>query len=131
MRVSRARLYAALAVAMAVAYGVGVGPYWVADAVVFTTVVGVVAWFSFRRGPKTTGTEPDEREQVPRSRITHYVIVSWMKSTAVIAKESNIPFERALLNEPGWRTLSGESLEEISRKAPDPSAERACGRKPT
>jgi hypothetical protein len=73
-------------------------------------------------------TEPDQRESVPRSRIAHYVIVSRIKSatfTAWLRRESDSPFERALLCEPGWRTLSGEGLEEVIRKAPDASANRA------
>ena len=67
-------------------------------------------------------TEPEQRERVPRSRIAHYVIVSRIRSktfTAWLRQESDSPFERALLREPGWRTLSGEGLKEISRKTPD------------
>lgn len=73
-------------------------------------------------------TEPDQREQVSRSRIAHYVVVSRIKSTTLTAwlrRESDSPFERALFSEPEWRTLSGESLEEISRKALDAPAKSA------
>ena len=143
MKVGRARLYAVLVIAMAVAYGVGVGPYWLADAVVFAIVAGAVASFCFgernveslfaflgfglsrtyrQQGAKRTVIEPDQREHVPRSRIAHYVIVSRIRSTTLTAwlrRGSDSPFERALFSEPGWRRLSGESLEEITRKAPD------------
>lgn len=73
-------------------------------------------------------TEFDRREHVPRSRIAHYVAISRIKSTASAAwlrRESDSPFERALLGESGWRRLSGESLEEVVRKTPDALAESA------
>jgi hypothetical protein len=136
-----------LAVAVAVAYGVEVGPYWVTDMLVFAVLAGAVAYFCFVRGAKTTSlasrnrlsrlessldwrqvTEPDQRDHVSRSRIAHYVIVSRIKSTAFTAwlrRVSDSPFERALLGEPRWRTFSGESLEEITRKTPDASAKSA------
>jgi hypothetical protein len=151
VKVNRAYLYAMLAVAVTIAYGVGVGPYWVADMLVFAVTAGVVAWFCFFRRaetknieagyglltrvdgrqvhrrvePRSQVTERDQREHVSRSRIAHYVIVSRIKSTTFAAwlrRESDSPFERALLGEPKWRTLSEESLEEITKKAPDASA---------
>lgn len=150
MRFSRTFLYATLAVTAAVAYGVGVGSYWLADMVVFTVVASTVAYLCFARGAKAKSiehgyralggvgkladrplkvddadTEPGRREHVSRSRIAHYVIVSRIKSTALAAwlrRESDSPFERALLNESGWRKLSGENLEETIRKAFDASA---------
>lgn len=150
MRVGRVHVYAVLAVAVALAYGVGVGPYWLADMVVLAVVAVAVACFCLSRGAKTTDVErsyralpgvgklvdrpvqsdgilltPEQREHVPRSRIAHYVTVSRIKSTASTAwlrRESDSPFERVLLGEPGWRTLSGEGLEEITKKAPYASA---------
>lgn len=151
MRFGRPHLYATLAVAAAVAYGIGVGPYWLTDMVVFAVVAGVVAFLCFAMRAKTEsiytmlrmGTtvgrqyarEPDQREhvhdpleRVPRSRIAHYVTVSRTKSkglTAWLGRESESPFERALLSNPRWRTLSGESLEEISKEIPDVSTKSA------
>jgi hypothetical protein len=153
VRVGRTFLYATLAVAVAVAYGVGVGPYWLTDMVVLSVVASVVAYFCFARGAKAksiehgyraqggvgkpvdrhvriddTVAEPDKREHVFRSRIAHYVIVSRIKSTASAAwlrRESDSPFERALLSESGWWKLSEESLEEITKKAFDASAKSA------
>jgi hypothetical protein len=150
VRFSRAFLYSTLAVVAAVAYGIGVGRYWLADMVVLTVVASAVAYLCFARRTKTTSIEhdyrtlggvgrpadrplkvddadmePGKREHVSRSRIAHYVTVSRIKSTALAAwlrRESDSPFERALLNESGWRKLSGESLEEITRKAFDASA---------
>ncbi|MGD0319160.1 MAG: hypothetical protein ABSB56_05655 [Nitrososphaerales archaeon] len=134
MMFDRVYVYAALAVAVAVTYGVWVGPYWVTDEQVFLVVACVVAFICFTRGPKTevslhkwgmrvgTGSELEHREPAPRSRIAHYAFFSRTKSTASIAwlrRESDSPFERALFSEPGWRTLSGESLEEISKKVTD------------
>ena len=146
MRASRSYLYAAIAVALAVAYGVWVGSYWVTDADVFALLAGVVAYFSLaeqgmrqlaavsefffartyrQQGTNAAVTEPHERERLPRSRIAHYVNISRIRSTIFAARDSDSPFERALLSEPDWRTLSGESLEEISRKVPDASAKNA------
>lgn len=149
MRVGRRILYAALTVAAAVAYGIGVGPYWLTDLVAFALVACAVGFFCHARGRRTTGVETayetlrtqsqvgklagrpvkrdlapesDQRERVPRSRIAHYVIVSRIKSaasTAWLRRESDSPFERALLSESEWRKLSGESLEEVVRKVPD------------
>ncbi|MGP8124391.1 MAG: hypothetical protein ACLQEQ_00765 [Nitrososphaerales archaeon] len=144
----RAYVYAALGVAAAVAYGVGVGPYWEADAFVFAVTASVVAFFSFTergmdqllslmtflmgrasrlRGAKTAVIEGDRRERmpVPRSRIAHYVTVSRIKSTTSIARESDSPFERALLIQPGWRRLSASGLEEVTKMVPDASAKSA------
>jgi hypothetical protein len=144
--VGRARLLAALTVGVAVLYGVEVGSYWLTDAVVFAVVAVAVAFLCFAergvdslldvlgfglarasrgRVAKTRGTEGDQTEHLPRSRIAHYVIVSRIKSTSDIAKRSDTPFERALLSEPGWRTLSGRSLDEIAKKIPKPSAKSA------
>ena len=145
MRVRRNYLYAALAVAAAVAYGVGDGAYWVTDSVVLAVVAVAVAILCFAersvdrlfeilnfglgvgrvnrvQGAKTAAANPTQRERMPRSRIAHYVTVSRFKSTAAIAKQSDTPFERALLSQPEWWTLSGASLEEITRKATDTSA---------
>jgi len=149
VKAGRAYLYAALAVAVAATYGIGVGPYWVTDMLVFAVAAGVVAWLCFSREAKekdieagfrlkggSTGggkiyrsaelrsvvSEPDQIERVPRSRIAHYVIISRSRSTKLadwLRRESDSPFERALLSEPGWRTLSGEGLGEITRKALD------------
>ena len=146
MRVRRTYLYAALAVVAAVAYGVGDGAYWVTDAVVLAVVAVAVAILCFAernvdrlfdvlnfglarantlRGAKTAVAEPTQRERMPRSRIAHYVAVSRLKSTAAIAKQSDTPFERALLSQPEWRTLSGGNLEEITKRGTDTSAKSA------
>lgn len=142
MKVGRARLYALLAIAVAVTYGVGVGRYWLTDAAVLVVLGGAVASFCLaginmeslyaflgfglsrmyrRQGATRRVVEPDKREHIPRSRIEHYVSVSRIRSatlTAWLRRESDSPFERALFSEPGWQRLSGESLEEITRKAP-------------
>ena len=149
MRARRAYLYTALAVATVVAYGVGVGQYWVADAAVLAVAASAVAFLSFTErgvdqlfdflafgpfgGRLAKGNRPGtslwvsqlRRELMPRSRIAHYVTVSRIQFTASIAKVSDSQFERALLSQPEWRTLSGESLKEITRKAPDASVKSA------
>jgi len=149
VRVARAYVYAVLAVAVAVAYGVWVGPYWVTDTVVLAVMASAVAFLCFGRGveaesifavlrmgtkvgnqyapePSKRQRVPDQRERVSRSRIAHYVTLSRIKSTALdswLRQESDSPFERALLSEPGWRRLSGENLMEITRKFPDDYSE--------
>ena len=146
MKVPRTYLYAALAVVAAAAYGVWDGAYWVTDALVLAVVAVAVVilcfaernvehlldMLSFRheytfvlQGAKTAVTQRDQRERMPRSRITHYVMVSRVKSTAVIANQSDTPFERALLSRPEWRTLSTGSLNEITMKTTDTSAKEA------
>jgi hypothetical protein len=163
VRFSRAYLYAVLAVAAAVAYGVGEGQYWVTDLEVFVGVVSVVTYLCFARRAKTesmhkvlrivyqprgpqgsreptkSGNQeamepdprerlPEETEHIPRSRMAHYAIVSRTKSRTLtdwLHLESDSPFERVLFGEPGWRKLSGDDLEEISRKASTASAKNA------
>lgn len=156
MRVGKGPLYAVFAVAFAVAYGFGAGPYWLTDMVVFAVMAIAVAYFCFVKGAKTTGVEQayqtlgnqtqvgklagrpvkrdavvaelGQREHAPRSRIAHYVTVSRIKSrasTAWLRRESDSPFERALLGESGWQRLSEEGLEEIVRRVPDASANSA------
>ena len=149
MRVRRAYLYAALATALAVAYGVWVGPYWEVDALVFAATASAVAFFSFtergmeqllsvltflmggasrRRRVNAAVIKPErsERMPMPRSRIAHYVTVSKIKSTVSIARRSDSPFERVLLSRQEWRMLSGGSLEEIAKGVvPDASAKEA------
>jgi hypothetical protein len=144
LKARRNYLYAVLAVAAAVVYGVAEGAYWVTDVVVLAVVavaVGILCLAKRRvdpvveiltfgvsahygaRGAKTAAAELNQRERIPRSRIAHYVALSRIKSTAAIAKQFDTPFERALLSQPEWRTLSGGGLEEITRKATDASAE--------
>lgn len=72
--------------------------------------------------------DPGQRERAPRSRVAHYAIVSRARSktlTAWLRKESDSPFERVLFDEPGWRRLSGDRLEEITRRARDAPAKGA------
>jgi len=143
-----------LAVAAVVAYGVVVGSYWVADAVVLAVAAGAVVFFSvssaradqlldfltgvlgFQGSPMRVSLETNRpgtslwvsqlrRELMPRSRIAHYVTVSRIRFTAPIAMISESQFERALLSQPGWRKLSAESLEEITRRASDASVNSA------
>lgn len=118
MGISKTLPYALLAILAALAYGIRVGPYWVTNADLLAVIAGVVAWFSFRRGHRAGLSEAEASVQVPRSRITHYVNVSRIKSPAYTAKESNSPFERALLSEPGWRKFPAEKLAEITQKTP-------------
>jgi hypothetical protein len=150
VRVGKASLYAVLAVAAAVAYGAGVGPYWVIDLVVFAVVAAAVGFFCFARKSDTEsifrillmGTiigkryaevdqgahPPDQVERVARSRIAHYATVYRTKSerlTAWLRRQSDSPFERALFSEPGWQTLSEERLEEISKMAQDAADKNA------
>lgn len=154
MRLRRAYLYAALAVVAVVAYVVWIGAYWLADAVVLAAAAGAVVFFprtergvdqlldfltgvlGFRGSPMRVppeanrrGTSPWvsqlRRELMPRSRIAHYVTVSRIRYTDSLARVSESQFERALLSQPGWRKLSGESLEEIARKASDASVKTA------
>ena len=145
MKVLRAYIYAAFAAAAAVVYGVELGGYWEIDAFVFSAVAVTVAFLSLtergteqvlsiltffmgrgrRRGAKTGSAVRDQQERVPmpRSRIAHYVTVSRIKSTTSIAGLSDSPFERELLSRPGWRELSGESLEEVKRSVHEATGE--------
>jgi len=146
MRARKSLAFAAIAIAMAVAYGIWVGVFWVADAVIFTVAASAVAYLSFterdanqllnllrfglglgrgRANRQSTSLWLAEyrREIIPRSRIAHYVTVSKIRSTASIAKASDSPFEREILSQPGWRTLSEASLEEVAKRAPHDSAQ--------
>jgi hypothetical protein len=146
VRRRRVYLYGALAVAAALGYGIWVGPDWMTDAVVLAVAAIAVTRASsiegdadsllriltfgltkgYRpRGAGTEATEHGQKERMLRSRIVHYVTLSRIKSTASIARESDSPFERALLSEPRWKALSREGLLEIIRKAPDASAKSA------
>jgi len=134
----KASATAALAFAAVVAYSIWFGAYWLTDVAVLSIVAFVVAFMSLaeggtdrlldilgfslgrarrRRGTKTTSIQHDQKEQIPRSRITHYVVVSRIKSTLEIAKRSDNPFERVLFSRPEWRTLNESKLREIARNA--------------
>ena len=128
---SRADLvYLALATATAVAFGVVVGSYWAADAVVLAvvsfvvisvcsgsaTLLGVLTFLFQRtptRRPPSVGApaaDPGQRAYVPRSRIAHYVVVSRIKSAVSAIQVSDNFFERELVSKPSWRTMSSEEL---------------------
>ena len=148
MRARRSITYAALTIAVAVAYGVWIGANWLVDAVVFTFAASAVAYLSLTerdvnqllnilrfglgvgrvrtsRPSASLGLPQYQRELLPRSRIAHYVTVSQIRSTASIARESDSPFERELLSQPGWRELSAADLEEVVMMAPEASAKGA------
>lgn len=137
MKVSRTYVYALIVTVLAVTYGVLLGPLWVTDAFVLGFLAVGVMWFSLSRKDRgnprqwelkkwpasatVMDPEPEEKKQVPRSRIAHYVFVSGIKSTASVAKSYGA-FERTLLSDPKWQKLSGESLNGIIGKARDEAA---------
>ena len=131
MKVTKSTLYVLFAIGGAVYYGLVVGPYWVDDAIVFAALASLVIWsffslkVNFRSKVQITVTEPRQREYIPRSRIAHYVSVSRIHFLGYLARESESPFERALLSEPEWQKLSGERLQEVSRKVIDASGNSA------
>jgi hypothetical protein len=106
-------LYIALAAALAVAFGASVGPYWVDDAVVFAVFSFAICVSCFARVDEAPRTDSEDRGYFPRSRIAHYALVSRIKSGSSTALASYNPFERAVLSEPDWRTLSAEELKRI------------------
>jgi hypothetical protein len=82
--------------------------------------------------PDQRGQAPERIERVPRSRIARYVAISRAKSTKLtdwLRRESNSPFERALFSDPAWRTLSKESLEDVSRRATEAPQEQIVKKK--
>ena len=110
MKFGRTQTYAALVAAVVIAYSLVAGWYWTGDAIALAVLAGLVAW---RTIPKMIGPGPERVkpwENYPRSKIAHYVYVSRIRSTEAIAKRSENPFERALLNDPGWRGLSADDL---------------------
>lgn len=110
MKFGKVQALATLGVAVVLIYSLGVGWYWTGDAIVLALLAGVVAW---RITPRMAGPGPvliGRREEYPRSKISHFVSVSRIKSTESIAKRSDDPFERAVLSDPGWRGFSDDDL---------------------
>ncbi len=112
MKFGKTEASATLAVAVVLTYSLGVGWYWTGDAIVLAILTALVTWRIIpKMASPTTGPLQVRRfEQYPRSKISHYVSVSRIKSTASIAKRSDNPFERTLLSDPRWRGLSDDDL---------------------
>lgn len=91
----------------------------VSKMVVFLTGYGKSRLASAERNRARPG---DGRgSSVRRSRIVHYVAVARMKSTDFLARESESPFERALLVTPGWKNLSADGLREVVGRVEAPA----------
>ncbi len=149
---------AGLVATAAAAYAYFLGTYWVTDLALLAALGGVVMYFGWlgalseddvataarmvvyltgfgvsrvmmiatRRSKG--GEERGRATRVRRSRIAHYVAVSRMKSTSFLSRESESPFERALLRTPGWKKLTAEGLAEVGRSVPLPARTDAAGR---
>ena len=113
----RGYIYAGSLVAAAVAYSIWGGRLWMTDAGVLAAVAAGVVYFGLVRGPRTAITEPEPREQMPRSRIAHYVLVCRIKKTKLSHDRSDSPFEDALFSDPGWRGLSEDALRDVASRA--------------
>ena len=122
MRLSQGDLYSILAIAVAVAYGAVVGPYWTDDAV-FLAVAGlaVVRVYLKKVDSWTLQVDPPSGNPPPRSRIAHFVLISRM-NPKMKSSASLDPFERALFGRENWQALSTEDLRRVSVDAlQDPS----------
>jgi len=148
VRFPRSYTFGALAVVGALAYAVEIGPFWLTDAFALALAACAVGYFAALGPPAIGDLETattmlyymigqsqgnrnymmlrhkdaaPERDQAPglrRSRIAHYVIVSKSMSTAYFARQSDSPFERALLSHQGWRTITDDGLEAVIWEAP-------------
>jgi hypothetical protein len=136
-----AYLYSALAVAFAVAFGLGIGPYWVDDAVALAMMAFVVVLVCLRVGqhivtptslpaPMSTSSqmpfkatnqasasEQGHREYVPRSKIAHFVLLSRIRFKSSTALDSYNAYERKLLSRPDWQGLSVDELRELAQQS--------------
>jgi len=135
MRPSAGYLYSALAIVFAVAFGLGVGPYWVDDAIVLALLALGVLSFCLREtegmkslvslwSPASAGNQPRDGNQarftgihyaeyVPRSKIARFVTLSRIAHRSPSAWDSHDPFERELLSHSGWQELSADELNAI------------------
>lgn len=106
-----------MAAALAVAFAVAVGRYWVDDAMVLAAVEVLVVVEGIKRVSPTPAAEPPRGSAYPRSRIAHYVLLSRIKFDPVKAMRSPSPFERALLGEEGWQGLKADQLKTMATEA--------------
>lgn len=128
-------LYLVLVAALAVTFGICVGPYWTVDACVLALVSCVVVYVGIRvsgssvehegfffplfrftkksSSDSVPSVDSGIRDYIPRSRIAHYARISRMRSDDLAARVANNPFEQALLREQDWRTLSAEELKKV------------------
>ncbi|HME18276.1 MAG TPA: hypothetical protein VKF15_00880 [Nitrososphaerales archaeon] len=127
-------VYAALAIAFAVAFGLGVGPYWVDDAVAlaFMALLVIIVYLSQGEGTnafaawwapaskesqlRPTGRIPApnlDYKYIPRSRIAHFVLLSRISPKSPTGWDSYNTFEQNLLNRQGWQKLSADELRAI------------------
>ena len=108
MRPSAHLLYAALALTVAVAYGITFGPFWRVDALVMAVGSMALAWFYLKRADWSS-PHSLEREYIPRSRIAHYFRMSTIDISPVVLSSYD-SFERRLMSNKDWRTMSAEEL---------------------
>jgi hypothetical protein len=140
MRPRTEYLYAALAIAVVVAYGLRVGPYWVDDALAlaFLALLAIAVYLTRGKGAgaftpwwgpaskqrllKPTGrtptADPDQTKYIPRSKIAHFVLLSRINPKSPTAWDSYNAFERKLLGQKGWQKLSADELKAIVETQP-------------
>ena len=114
MRLRIGYLYGLLAAVSAVAFGAIIGPYWVDDAIIIAAIVVAVTAYSFWNLDTASSENPEGREYLPRSRIAHYALLSRIRMNSPATWGPSDPFERALLQNENWRTLSEEELREVA-----------------
>lgn len=129
-------LYAALAVVFAVAFGLGVGAFWVDDAIALAMMIFVVIMICLSAGPgmkrltswwaptpkegqpgqasRAASPEADYRKYIPRSKIAHFVLLSRIRFTSATTWDSYNTFERKLLSRKGWQGLSADELKALT-----------------
>ena len=143
-------LYSALAVIFAVAFGLGVGDYWVDDSIALAIMIlavivlclstgkemkSLTTWWAptpkedkLAKASQAVPTEVDFRKYVPRSRIAHFVLLSRIRFNPAMTWGAYNDFERRLLSRKGWQGLSADELaalaetENVGEKGP-PSRE--------
>jgi hypothetical protein len=116
MRFRVSYLYCMLAIAFAVAVGVRIGPYWIDDALTLAAVACAITAFYLTKSEETRSANPETGNRMPRSRILHFVLLSRIRTSASMVRESSDPFRHALLNEKDWQTLSTEELKRLGRR---------------
>ena len=130
-----AYLYSAVAIVFAVAFGVGVGPYWADDAIALAAMALAAIMLSLNSGQamkvlafwwapasRVIKSRPVSRapasqmsyNSVPRSEIVHFVILSRIEFKSAAALDSYNTFERALLCKKGWQEITADELKTLA-----------------
>jgi len=128
-------LYSTVAIAFALAFGLGVGAYWVDDAIALAIMVLIAimmclssgqamkiltSWWApaskiTRVGPAKWASASDMGyKPVPRSKIAHFVVLSQIEFKSTTALDSYNAFERALLGKKGWQELTTDELKGLA-----------------